>query len=90
MNEKLNDQTRVRIEKVNQLKEQNINPYSNNFKPKNFIKDVLNEFTENTPEELEQLEDVFIISGRVLSKRDFGKSIFFNLKDRTGDNKHIF
>jgi len=84
MNEKLSDQTQVRIEKVNQLKEQNINPYSNNFKPKNFIKDVLEEFAENTPEELEQLVEVFIISGRVLSKRDFGKSIFFNLKDRTG------
>ena len=84
MNDKLNDQTQVRIEKVNILKEQNINPYSNNFKPKNYTKDILNVFAEKTHEELEQVEDVFIVSGRILSKRDFGKSIFFNLQDRTG------
>lgn len=84
MNDKLNDQTQVRIEKVNILKEQNINPYSNNFKPKNYTKDILNVFAEKTHEELEQAEDVFIVSGRILSKRDFGKSIFFNLQDRTG------
>jgi len=84
MNDKLNDQTQVRIEKVNILKEQNINPYSNNFKPKNYTKDILNVFAKKTHEELEQAEDVFIVSGRILSKRDFGKSIFFNLQDRTG------
>ena len=84
MNDKLNDQTQVRIEKVNILKEQNINPYSNNFKPKNYTKDILNVYAEKTHEELEQAEDVFIVAGRILSKRDFGKSIFFNLQDRTG------
>ena len=84
MNDKLNDQTQVRIDKVSQLKEQNINPYSNTFKPNNFISDILKAYSDKTHEELEQEEDVFIISGRVLSKRDFGKSIFFNIKDQTG------
>lgn len=83
MNDKLNDQTQVRIEKVHQLKEQDINPYSNSFKPENYSKDLINKYSENTHEELEQVEDVFILSGRVLSKRDFGKSIFFNFKDQT-------
>jgi len=101
MNDKLNDQTQVRIDKVNQLKEQNINPYSNSFKPENYSIEILNEFSEKTHEELEQNENVFVLSGRILSKRDFGKSIFFNLQDQTailqgfvqknhiGEEKHL-
>jgi len=84
MNDKLNDQTQVRIEKVNTLKEQDINPYSNNFKPTDLTKEILEKYAKNTHEELDEVEDVFVLSGRVLSKRDFGKSIFFNMQDRTG------
>ena len=84
MNEKLNDQTQVRIDKVSQLRELDINPYSNTFKPTNYISDILETYSEKANEELEQIDAVFIVSGRVLSKRDFGKSIFFNIKDQTG------
>ena len=84
MNDKLNDQTQVRIEKVNDLRDQEINPYSNDFKPINFSKELIKKYSEKTHEELDQIDDVFIVSGRVMSKRDFGKSIFFNLQDRTG------
>lgn len=95
MNDKLNDQTQVRIEKVNLLKEKSINPYNNSFKPKNYTKDILKDYSKKTHEELEENEGIFVLSGRVLSKRDFGKSIFFNLQDQTGQlqgfvqKKHI-
>ena len=84
MNDKLNDQTQVRIDKVNLLKEQNINPYDNSFKPKNYTINISQDYADKTREELEDSDDIFVLSGRVLSKRDFGKSIFFNLQDQKG------
>ena len=84
MNEKLSDQTRIRIEKLYQLIEQGINPFSNSFKPKDLVKDILRTHSDNSNDELSELDRQFVVAGRITSKRDFGKSIFFNLKDRTG------
>jgi len=84
MNEKLSDQTEVRIDKLNQLIEQGINPFANNFKPKDIISEIVNKYNEHSKDELVELNKKFVIAGRITSKRDFGKSIFFHIKDRTG------
>ena len=84
MNQKISDQTEVRIEKLNQLKEQGVNPYSNNFKPGHTIADITKQYSDYTKEQLTEVKEQFTIAGRIISVRDFGKSIFFHLKDRTG------
>ncbi|MGI9534492.1 MAG: lysine--tRNA ligase [Thermodesulfobacteriota bacterium] len=84
MNEKLNDQTEIRIDKLHQLVEQGINPFSNNFKPKDVVKDLINTYGDKSRDELSEINKQFVVAGRITSKRDFGKSIFFHLKDRTG------
>ena len=84
MNEKLSDQTQVRFEKLEQLIEQGVNPFSNNFKPENFTEEILNSYSQSSNEELSGLNKDFVIAGRITSIRDFGKSIFFHIKDRTG------
>ncbi len=84
MKERASDQKRIRIEKLQQLIEQGVAPFANDFHPENLIKDVLESYGNSSKEQLSQLSEQFVIAGRVLSKRDFGKSIFFDLKDGTG------
>lgn len=75
------DLTQQRISKVKELMELDINPYSNDFKPGSSAKELIDEYTDTDGEELKNLETKFSIAGRVISKRDFGKSAFFHLKD---------
>lgn len=84
MKEKSSDQTRVRIEKLHQIIEQGVNPFSNDFEPKDLIRDIVESHGGKSKEEVDSLNGQFIVAGRVTSKRDFGKSVFFDLKDRTG------
>lgn len=84
MKEKASDQKRIRIEKLQQLIEQGVHPFANDFHPENLIRDILESYGNSSKEQLSQLSRQFVLAGRVLSKRDFGKSIFFDLKDGTG------
>ncbi|NIP39072.1 MAG: lysine--tRNA ligase [Candidatus Dadabacteria bacterium] len=78
------DLTIQRINKVKELIEQGINPYSNDFKPANNTSDLVNKYSGHDGEKLKSLEDEFSIAGRVISIRDFGKSAFFHVKDASG------
>ena len=55
MNDKLSDQALIRKQKAEELRELGINPYSNEFKPKDSISDIVNKYSEHSPEELEEL-----------------------------------
>ncbi|NIT14415.1 MAG: lysine--tRNA ligase [Candidatus Dadabacteria bacterium] len=78
------DLTIQRINKVNELIEQGINPYSNDFKPANCTHDMVNKYSDYDGDELKDITTQFSIAGRVISIRDFGKSAFFHLKDGSG------
>lgn len=84
MKERANEQKRIRVEKLQRLIEQGIHPFSNDFHPKNLIKDILETYGNSSQEELSQVNEQFVIAGRIISKRNFGKSVFFDLKDGTG------
>ncbi len=46
--------------------------------------EAINRFQEMDKETLEQQGTSFSVAGRIMSKRDFGKASFINIKDRTG------
>ena len=73
-----------RIKKLADLRAQGINPYPNNFRVQHTTQDIIERFAGNSPEEIEQGSEMFVIAGRVMSIRDFGKSSFIHLQDRTG------
>ena len=81
------DQSKVlkqRQEKALALKGEGLNLFPNTFRPQHHIGDLKVRFEQATAEELEGIEDRFVIAGRIMAKRDYGKSVFFDLMDYTG------
>ncbi len=77
-------QFELRKSKLEELRAMGIDPYGNSFTPEHTAGELVSLHTSKSPEELEQMEGLFSLAGRIVSKRDFGKSAFFHLSDRTG------
>jgi lysyl-tRNA synthetase class 2 len=69
----------VRYQKLNQLKEKNIDPFGERFERSHTIEEILKEFAE-----LEQKKQRIKIAGRIISIRQHGKACFAHLKEATG------
>ena len=85
----MSDQSESRIitarkEKVEQVREQGINPYPNDFKRQNTCKDIRSEMEGLTPEQVEGSGKSYVLSGRIMAVRDFGKAAFLQLEDGSG------
>ncbi|MEM7008887.1 MAG: lysine--tRNA ligase [Thermodesulfobacteriota bacterium] len=79
-----NEQFEQRKQKLDELKESGINPFSNDFKPDHLAADLISKYADSSEEDLGQVSDVFSLAGRVMAIRDFGKSMFFHIADRSG------
>ena len=77
-------QFELRKSKLEELRAMGIDPYANSFTPEHAAGELVSLHASKSPEELEEMEESFSLAGRVVSKRDFGKSAFFHLSDRTG------
>lgn len=77
-------QFELRKLKLEELKAMGVDPYANGFTPEQTTGELVSLHASKSPEELEGIEEVFSLAGRIVSKRDFGKSAFFHLSDRTG------
>jgi len=73
-----------RIEKIEKLRQQGVNPFANNFVPSETALDVVHRFRTVEKEELESYPAQVKVAGRLMSLRFFGKAAFAHLKDRTG------
>ena len=70
-----------RLEKCNKLREMGLNPYVNSHIITFPIADILEKYSSET--ELSEGEE-FSAAGRILAKREFGKTAFLTIKDRSG------
>lgn len=83
--EKLSDQELVRREKLEFLKEKNIDPFGQRFDRNNNSQTLKDKFANYTKEELNDADfGEIIIAGRMMTKRGKGKAGFANLKDQQG------
>ena len=80
--EESNDLMRQRKEKVNEIREAGINPYPHQYKPTHSTSLIHKQFEEAdaTPDEKNKVT----IAGRIMTKRDHGKSSFAHLQDSEG------
>jgi len=79
-----NEQFEQRKEKLEQLKDLGINPFANDFKPAHLGSDLISKYGELSEDELKEQTEEFSLAGRVMAIRDFGKSLFFHIADRSG------
>ena len=84
MNEE-NEIIRLRYEKIQKIKEAGVNPYYNQFKPKNLIRELRTKFKDAAAEELEKNQEEFSVAGRIIRLNFMGKTNFIALRDYTGE-----
>jgi lysyl-tRNA synthetase class 2 len=82
--ENLNDQMIVRREKMDALREKNIDPFGNRYERTHFSSELKENYDEFSKEELAEKAVPAKISGRLMAKRGSGKAGFANLKDSHG------
>ncbi|HTP64223.1 MAG TPA: lysine--tRNA ligase [Geobacteraceae bacterium] len=80
--EELSELLLQRRKKVDALWEAGINPYPNDFRPTDTAKDVFDAYghLDNIPEN----ERIFVVAGRIIARRSFGKAAFVQMQDRKG------
>ena len=64
--------------KLQKLLEENIDPYPHNYKKTHYSSDLISQFDQLIEKEIS-------IAGRVMRKRNMGKTSFFNIQDQTGE-----
>lgn len=69
----LQEQVRVRYEKLGRLRASEKVPFKNGYEPKDLASDLHRAYDEKTKEQLEPLAVKASIAGRIMAIRDFGK-----------------
>lgn len=81
--EELSELLLQRRKKVDQLWESGINPYPNDFKPLHTSADVFQAYGQvDTIDEDPSV--TFVVAGRIMARRSFGKAAFIQVQDRKG------
>jgi len=80
--EELSELLLQRRRKVDALWGAGINPYPNNFRPEHTSADLSAAF--GTVQEIPEKAAVFVVAGRMIARRSFGKAAFIQLQDRKG------
>jgi len=86
LSEELNDQLAVRREKMQQLRDQGMDPFGKRFDRLAYTEELLERWDQFSKEELADKEDesVTAIAGRIMTKRGKGKAGFAHIQDITG------
>lgn len=80
----LNDQLRVRREKLKNLLNEGLDPFGKRFERSYTAETIETEFGDISKEDLEAKEVQVTIAGRIMTKRGKGKAGFAHLQDLTG------
>jgi lysyl-tRNA synthetase class 2 len=78
--EELNDQLKVRREKLHILREKGLDPFGKRFERTHQSEDIIATYYELEKEELEEKEISVTIAGRIMTKRGKGKAGFATFK----------
>lgn len=74
-----------RLKKLETLREEGVNPFPNDFKPNCTAVEFTKEFDEFSKEELAENDvENYVLAGRVVAMRSFGKAAFAHIQDRSG------
>jgi lysyl-tRNA synthetase, class II len=80
--EETNELLRQRRAKLDDLRQQGINPYANDFPVTHTAGDVIAAHAGD--EEITAEAPRYVLAGRMMARRDFGKAAFIQIQDRSG------
>ncbi len=84
MSEELNQVLRQRRQKASELADMGVNLYANDFKPAHQLKELLARADEINGDSEPSQGTQYIVSGRIIMLRKFGKAAFLHIQDETG------
>ncbi|MFV0247004.1 MAG: lysine--tRNA ligase [Mycoplasmatales bacterium] len=90
MTKEYNEQMQVRVDKMNNLKEEGINPFLNGYKPTTNSLNIVSSFDSFTKEQLEENTSSGSIAGRIMMNRGQGKAGFMTVQDPFGEIQLYF
>ena len=82
--EELNDQLLVRRQKMTTIRENGQDPFGSRFERTHLSTEVLEQFSDQSKEQLEENLQEVIIAGRIMTKRGKGKAGFAHIQDLGG------
>ncbi|AIE58609.1 lysine--tRNA ligase [Bacillus methanolicus] len=82
--EELNDQLKVRRDKMNQLREKGLDPFGKRFERTHHAQELIKAYGDLEKEEIEAKNISVTIAGRIMTKRGKGKAGFAHIQDLTG------
>jgi len=82
--DELNDQLVVRREKMTEIREKGMDPFSSRFERTHLTSGIKEAFGEKTKEDLEEESHEVAIAGRIMTKRGKGKAGFAHIQDLDG------
>ena len=82
--EDLNDILLQRRAKLDELRGAGINPYANDFPVAHTSEEVAAAHEEDDAAALEGCDKRYVVAGRIMARRDFGKAAFIQIQDRKG------
>jgi lysyl-tRNA synthetase class 2 len=82
--EDLNDQLRVRREKMNTMRENGLDPFGKRFDRSHTSNELVTQYGELEKEDIEAKNLAVTLAGRIMTKRGKGKAGFAHLQDLTG------
>lgn len=84
MERKLTDQELARREKMNRIKDMNLDPFGHRFDRTNNSAEIKEKYRNIEHDELENMDIHVSVAGRIMFMRKMGKASFFTIKDRFG------
>lgn len=84
MSEEINEQMRVRREKLQTFREQGVDPFGGKFVRTHTTEALTAEYDQFSKEELTEKKDQVTIAGRMMTKREKGKAGFAHVQDLSG------
>ena len=82
--EEINDLIAQRRQKLTDLRDENINPYPNDFRPDTLVDEIFEKYADQDKEQLTSVNETFALAGRLMAKRVMGKASFIHISDRKG------
>ncbi len=89
-NEGRSNLIKQRYDKAALMEKEGIKLFPNNFRKQIDIKDIKEKYADLSSEELEKVQDVFVLAGRIMAIRSFGKATFAHIQDRSGKIQVFF
>ncbi|ANU24702.1 lysine--tRNA ligase [Planococcus donghaensis] len=84
MSEELNDQLVVRRQKMQNFRDNGMDPFGGRFERTHLSEEIIEQYGKFSKEELEEASHEVVIAGRVMTKRGKGKAGFAHIQDLKG------